>query len=232
MVCQSPRVARPTLGTGLPGSLSCHWFRHGQGAGSLYVRRFSQGALQSAFGCFGRCRLLPERKLSRRSIVYSSGAERSFHLTDLFVLEREARCFGKPYARHRRNRLASRHEENHPKAKFESGTVRIVAKSVSGHVDQRIHSRRSISGHVRQSAKVCGVIPQRLVYAARQDWGYRTAEVTMGGVSTSALSSKAMGVKSVPGLFFVGEVVDVTGHLGGYNFQWAWSSGYVAGCAA
>ena len=62
--------------------------------------------------------------------------------------------------------------------------------------------------------------------------GYRTAEVTMGGVSTSALSSKTMGVKSVPGLFFVGEVVDVTGHLGGYNFQWAWSSGYVAGCAA
>lgn len=59
--------------------------------------------------------------------------------------------------------------------------------------------------------------------------GYRTAEVTLGGVDTSALSSKTMEAKNNPGLFFVGEVVDVTGHLGGYNFQWAWSSGYVAG---
>ena len=59
--------------------------------------------------------------------------------------------------------------------------------------------------------------------------GYRTAEVTLGGVDTDALSSKTMEVKSVPGLFFIGEVVDVTGHLGGFNFQWAWSSGHAAG---
>ena len=59
--------------------------------------------------------------------------------------------------------------------------------------------------------------------------GYRTAEVTLGGVDTDELSSKTMQVKSVDGLYFIGEVVDVTGHLGGYNFQWAWSSGYVAG---
>lgn len=59
--------------------------------------------------------------------------------------------------------------------------------------------------------------------------GYRTAEVTLGGVDTDALSSKTMQAKHVSGLFFIGEVVDVTGHLGGYNFQWAWSSGYVAG---
>lgn len=59
--------------------------------------------------------------------------------------------------------------------------------------------------------------------------GYRTAEVTRGGVDTDALSSKTMEVKQHPGLFFIGEAVDVTGHLGGYNFQWAWSSGYVAG---
>ena len=59
--------------------------------------------------------------------------------------------------------------------------------------------------------------------------GYRTAEVTLGGVDTNALSSKTMQAKNVSGLFFVGEVVDVTGHLGGYNFQWAWSSGFVAG---
>ena len=59
--------------------------------------------------------------------------------------------------------------------------------------------------------------------------GYRTAEVTLGGINTSALSSKTMEAKSHPGLYFIGECVDVTGHLGGYNFQWAWSSGFVAG---
>jgi predicted Rossmann fold flavoprotein len=59
--------------------------------------------------------------------------------------------------------------------------------------------------------------------------GYRTAEVTLGGVDTSGLSSKTFESRSVPGLYFIGEVVDVTGHLGGFNFQWAWSSGYAAG---
>ncbi|XZG70330.1 NAD(P)/FAD-dependent oxidoreductase [Chitinibacteraceae bacterium HSL-7] len=62
--------------------------------------------------------------------------------------------------------------------------------------------------------------------------GFKKAEVTRGGVDTEALSSKTMMVRDVPGLFFVGEVVDVTGWLGGYNFQWAWSSGYVAGLNA
>ena len=59
--------------------------------------------------------------------------------------------------------------------------------------------------------------------------GYRTAEVTLGGVHTDELSSKTMECKQHPGLYFIGEVVDVTGHLGGYNFQWAWSSGHAAG---
>ena len=59
--------------------------------------------------------------------------------------------------------------------------------------------------------------------------GYRTAEVTLGGINTKELSSKTMMSNKHKNLFFIGEVVDVTGHLGGYNFQWAWSSGYVAG---
>ena len=59
--------------------------------------------------------------------------------------------------------------------------------------------------------------------------GYRTAEVTLGGIDTEEISSKTMMSNKHLGLFFIGEVVDVTGHLGGYNFQWAWSSGYVAG---
>ena len=61
--------------------------------------------------------------------------------------------------------------------------------------------------------------------------GYAKAEVTLGGVSTDALSSRTMEARNVPGLFFIGEVVDVTGHLGGYNFQWAWASGHAAGNA-
>ena len=61
--------------------------------------------------------------------------------------------------------------------------------------------------------------------------GYRTAEVTVGGVDTAALDSRTMAAKAVPGLYFIGEVVDVTGWLGGYNFQWAWASGWCAGQA-
>ena len=61
--------------------------------------------------------------------------------------------------------------------------------------------------------------------------GYRTAEVTLGGIDTDELSSQTLESKRQPRLYFVGEVVDVTGHLGGYNFQWAWSSGHAAGQA-
>ncbi|MGM4923472.1 NAD(P)/FAD-dependent oxidoreductase [Tardiphaga sp. 804_B3_N1_9] len=75
------------------------------------------------------------------------------------------------------------------------------------------------------------------VAAAVKEWrvrpngteGYRTAEVTLGGVDTTELSSKTFEATSVPGLYFIGEVIDVTGHLGGFNFQWAWSSGVAAG---
>ena len=59
--------------------------------------------------------------------------------------------------------------------------------------------------------------------------GYKTAEVTLGGIDTNEINSATMECKKYPGLYFIGEVVDVTGHLGGHNFQWAWSSGYVAG---
>jgi len=80
----------------------------------------------------------------------------------------------------------------------------------------------------------------RRAAAAVNDWrvkpagseGYRTAEVTLGGVDTRDLDSKTMEAKNVPGLYFIGEVVDVTGWLGGYNFQWAWSSGWSAGQVA
>ncbi len=88
--------------------------------------------------------------------------------------------------------------------------------------------------------KPIGELPdQELVNLANQlrNWslkpsgteGYRTAEVTLGGVDTDFVSSKTMESKAQPGLYFIGEVLDVTGHLGGFNFQWAWSSGFAAG---
>ena len=61
--------------------------------------------------------------------------------------------------------------------------------------------------------------------------GYRTAEVTLGGVDTEGVSSSTMQSRHVPGLYFIGEVLDVTGWLGGYNFQWAWAAGHAAGTA-
>ena len=93
------------------------------------------------------------------------------------------------------------------------------------------------------SEKPLAEIPDDLVRrVAKQihDWvitpasteGYRTAEVTLGGIDTDELSSKTMECKRQPGLYCIGEVVDVTGHLGGFNFQWAWASGQAAGRVA
>ena len=81
-------------------------------------------------------------------------------------------------------------------------------------------------------------IPSELAEIAEQlgNWtlvpagteGYRTAEVTLGGIDTREVSSKTMESQKSPGLYFIGEVLDVTGHLGGFNFQWAWASAYAA----
>ena len=83
------------------------------------------------------------------------------------------------------------------------------------------HSKRDLE-LVAKSLKAWEIMPSGTL-------GFAKAEVTLGGVATAALSSKTMETTTVKGLYFIGEVVDVTGWLGGYNFQWAWSSGYVAG---
>jgi len=79
--------------------------------------------------------------------------------------------------------------------------------------------------------KAIAVQLQDFALVASGTEGYRTAEVTLGGVDTDELSSSTMQSKRMPGLYFIGEVVDVTGWLGGYNFQWAWASGHAAGMA-
>ena len=93
----------------------------------------------------------------------------------------------------------------------------------------------------RRADVIVARIPERLRALAAQlhAWpitasgteGYRTAEVTLGGVDTDEISSTTMESRRLPGLYFIGEVVDVTGLLGGYNFQWAWASGHAAGLA-
>jgi predicted Rossmann fold flavoprotein len=109
----------------------------------------------------------------------------------------------------------------------------VLANHLPKRLAQAVAERTGIDGNLADLTD----LQMKTVDAAVNDWrikpagseGYRTAEVTLGGVDTNALDQKTMQAKSVPGLFFIGEVVDVTGWLGGYNFQWAWSSGWVAG---
>ncbi|RWN11370.1 MAG: NAD(P)/FAD-dependent oxidoreductase [Mesorhizobium sp.] len=111
----------------------------------------------------------------------------------------------------------------------------VLANHLPKRLAQSIAERTGIDGNLADLSDA----QMKTIAAAVNDWrikpagseGYRTAEVTLGGVDTNGLDQKTMQAKSVPGLFFIGEVVDVTGWLGGYNFQWAWSSGWVAGQA-
>jgi hypothetical protein len=114
---------------------------------------------------------------------------------------------------------------------------RAVATLLGDHLPKRlaaaIAEELEIEGAVAElSAKATRALAERVhrwTFKPAGTEGMRTAEVTRGGVSTDALSSKTMEVRSVAGLYFIGEVIDVTGHLGGFNFQWAWASGHAAG---
>ena len=121
------------------------------------------------------------------------------------------------------------HKKEHPKQDVQTALSQILPARLA----QSICDETGITGRIAD-------LPDKhldTLASAVNDWhikpagteGYRTAEVTRGGIDTNALSSKTMESKAHPGLFFIGEVVDVTGHLGGFNFQWAWSSGYAAG---
>jgi len=118
---------------------------------------------------------------------------------------------------------------DHPRQEMATALAELVPKRLA----------RTIADTARGPERIADFPDTSLgkVAAAVQQWrvrpngteGYRTAEVTLGGVDTSGLSSKTFESSAVPGLYFIGEVVDVTGHLGGFNFQWAWSSGHAAG---
>ena len=109
----------------------------------------------------------------------------------------------------------------------------IISDILPKRLAQIICSENNVAGNISQiSNKILKQLSDGIntwIINPTGSEGYRTAEVTLGGVNTKELSSKTMMSNKHKGLFFIGEVVDVTGHLGGYNFQWAWSSGYVAG---
>jgi len=111
----------------------------------------------------------------------------------------------------------------------------MLAEGFPKKLAHNIANRANLSGNMADQSDVSlGVLAEAI-----SNWellpngteGYRTAEVTAGGVATANLNSKTMATNALPTLYFIGEVVDVTGWLGGYNFQWAWSSGWAAGTA-
>jgi predicted Rossmann fold flavoprotein len=125
------------------------------------------------------------------------------------------------------------------RAKAETGrqqAATVLARRLPKRLAQAIADAAGLTGNIadapdkalRQAAEA--VNAWRVRPAGSE--GYRTAEVTVGGVDTRDLDSRTLMARAVPGLFFVGEVVDVTGWLGGYNFQWAWASGWSAGQVA
>ena len=123
-------------------------------------------------------------------------------------------------------------KKSQPKVLLRTLLNEFTAKSIVIELQQLIwadHSETAI-GNI-SDAQLELIATQLHAYAVKPSGteGYRTAEVTLGGVDTSEVSSKTMESKKQKGLYFIGEVVDVTGHLGGFNFQWAWSSGVAAG---
>lgn len=169
---------------------------------------------------FAEALLFTHRGLSGPAILqvssyWKEGEEIAVNMApgrDVFALLREARAA-------------------QPKQEVETALARLLPKSLA----ERLCAMTGTTGRLADLSDK----RLRALAAHVNDWrvkpsgteGYRTAEVTAGGVDTRGLSSKTMEARTVPGLYFIGEVVDVTGHLGGFNFQWAWASGYAAGRA-
>jgi predicted Rossmann fold flavoprotein len=172
-------------------------------------------------GAFREALLFTHRGLSGPSILQISSYWREGEEIEIDLFpDRDARAH-----------FLSRKRER-PKAEFKT----ILAEDLPARFAERLCET------TLANARMADMKDSVLETAARalQPWrlrpigteGYAKAEVTLGGIDTHALSQKTMEAKAVPGLFFVGEAVDITGWLGGYNFQWAWSSGWSAGMAA
>ncbi len=116
----------------------------------------------------------------------------------------------------------------YPKHEITTALSQVVPKRLAEHICLSHQETRKLAEMPHPSLKILAeaINNWRIISCGTE--GFRTAEVTLGGVDTDELSSKTFECKSVPGLYFIGEVVDVTGQLGGFNFQWAWASGHAA----
>jgi predicted Rossmann fold flavoprotein len=116
-----------------------------------------------------------------------------------------------------------------PKQEVITVLAELWPKRLAQHqVDRQLPSPKRLGDMANRDLSAFAAALQPWSFIPNGTEGYRTAEVTRGGVDTNELSSKTMEARKVPGLYFIGEVVDFTGHLGGYNFQWAWASAYAA----
>jgi len=121
-------------------------------------------------------------------------------------------------------------QQKHPEQELKTALGKVLPKRlVEKLIELKVLNNQPLKALQHKSIATISQTLHRYVFKPNGTEGYRTAEVTLGGVDTNELSSKTMEAKKQPGLYFVGEVMDVTGWLGGYNFQWAWSSGWVAG---
>ena len=126
--------------------------------------------------------------------------------------------------------LLTEQQQKHPDQELKTALARLLPKRlVETLLAQQLFTNQPLKALNLKSMQKIADSLQQYVFKPNGTEGYRTAEVTLGGVDTHELSSKTMEARKQPGLYFIGEVVDVTGWLGGYNFQWAWSSGWVAG---
>lgn len=121
-------------------------------------------------------------------------------------------------------------QQKHPEQELKTALGKVLPKRlVEKLIEIKVINNQPLKALQHKSIVAISQALHHYVFKPNGTEGYRTAEVTLGGVDTNELSSKTMEAKKQPGLYFVGEVMDVTGWLGGYNFQWAWSSGWVAG---
>jgi predicted Rossmann fold flavoprotein len=121
---------------------------------------------------------------------------------------------------------------NNPKLLLKTILANKMAKALVSELENLLwkeFANKPIGEWSNHQIEETGFILNNWILKPSSTEGYRTAEVTLGGVNTDSVSSKTMEVKNKKGLYFIGEVLDVTGHLGGFNFQWAWASAYVAG---
>lgn len=118
-----------------------------------------------------------------------------------------------------------------PRRSAANALADIVPKRLARLIAERCNATEPLAALSEERLRALSEAVNRWRVKPAGSEGYRTAEVTLGGVDTDTLNSRTMESRKVPGLYFIGEVVDVTGWLGGYNFQWAWASGWAAGQA-